>query len=288
MNAAMRYILLLAAALLLFVRAQATQLTLDGTLSWQITEPRCSFILKGKLKNDTTSSSGLIRLVLWVTKNPFPSPGGVVAAEQVLGSLPSGFEFESFKVNTIAKVPEVSGDYYFTIAVTETIAGVTRNLLVTGAREVSLRSGDFIGQAKWTVPTTPLFSPAASVNAKNTIILTEKATDLLNAFPADAQTRLKITLKSKSQATVGKRAGGKPVSFKYAVKPAKLPGQKGKIGSIVIDYKGKDLLFKQTQVVLYFQTSKTGFFKMTETGSSKQISWGTFIFKGSAKPAPAP
>ena len=60
----MRHLVLLLMLLFSLARLNASVFALDGVLTWEITEPRCTFKLDGSLKNNTPGSSGTIKLVL--------------------------------------------------------------------------------------------------------------------------------------------------------------------------------------------------------------------------------
>ncbi|RYD49194.1 MAG: hypothetical protein EOP83_25455, partial [Verrucomicrobiaceae bacterium] len=108
------------------VRAEAASFSLDGDLTYNVTEPRASFQLKGKLRNVGTNS-GTLKLVLWATPKRFPYPGYVVG-QVTVGALPSGYQFTSFTVHTPAKLPATTGNYYFTVVIAEYTASGWRNV----------------------------------------------------------------------------------------------------------------------------------------------------------------
>jgi hypothetical protein len=274
----MKKLLFFFALILSIVRVSATPIQINGKLDWEITEPRCTFKLQGTMSNNTTAGSGTIRLVLWATRNPFPSPGNIVA-EQVLGSLGSGTQFRSFKIITPSNVPSITGDYYFTIAVTEFSGGIWRNVALADGGIQRLQTGDFVGQREWSIPNLPVVPPASSIKKKNILTLTEEATGLLNEFPVASQTTSKLRASSKTKLTVSNRANKKPVSFAYKTQKGKYNGQSVIVGNMEINYGGKDNFVAKTKLTLYFHTDRSGTYKSVESGRFKETVWGRFTLK---------
>ncbi|NJM37744.1 MAG: hypothetical protein HC845_07735 [Akkermansiaceae bacterium] len=274
----MKKLLFVFALLLSIVRIDATTVQASGKLDWEITEPRCTFKLEGTISNRTTAPSGTIRLVLWATRAPFPSPGTIVA-EQILGSLNSGTQFKSFKINTTSNIPNISGEYYFTVAVAEFSGGIWRNVAISDTGIRDLKIGDFVGQTKWSLPNLPVVSPASALQKKNILTLTEKATGLFNEFPGSSQTNSKLRFASKSKVSVSNRAQNKPVSFTYRKKNGKYNSQKVIVGDVAINYGGKDNFVSKTKLTLYFHTEKSGTYQSVESGRNKEAVWGSFTLK---------
>ncbi len=274
----MKKLLFFLTLLLSISRISATQIQIQGKLDWEITEPRCTFKLEGTMSNNTASPSGTIRLVLWATRAPFPSQGTIVA-EQILGSLNSGTQFRNFKVNTTSDIPNISGEYYFTIAVTEFSGGIWRNVGISDGGVQNLKVGDFVGQRKWSIPTLPVVPPVSALQKKNVLILTERATGLLNEFPVSSQSISNLRFASKSKVSVSNRAQKKSVSFSYKKKNGKYNGQKVVVGDLEINYGGKDSFVSKAKLTLYFHTETSGTYKSIESGRSKETVWGSFTLK---------
>ncbi len=247
---------------------------LDGKLTWEITEPRCTFELEGNLQNISppSSSSGTIKLVLWATSVPFPSAGHVIA-EHTLGQIGGGLQFSDFKVRTTSKIPSITGNYHFTIVVTEFTTAGWRSVLAIPNGRKNLKSGDFADQQKWPVPGGPLLAPPAALATGTKLQLTLRATQLLNLLPVDSQERAKISIKSPTRATVSNRAGKKPVPATYAVKKVALNNSKVSVGSLSLTYPAK----AKAAITLYFKTPASGFYKSIEsTSAGTETTWGDF------------
>jgi hypothetical protein len=259
-------------------RTQATVITLDGDLTWNVTEPRGSFQLKGNLKNSTALSSGALKLVLWATPNPFPSPGYVVA-EYTLGSINGGYQLSNFTVKTPSKLPSNSGVYYFTIAVAEYTGASWRNVLAVPTGQRTLQLGNFAGQPKWPFPTNPVLPPLGLVTAGNFFKLTLKATDEKNLFPANLQEKTTITVNTKTRLTTTLRSVNKPASYTYSLKYGKFGTQKVNYSQLLIDYGSNNKGVSKAIYSFYFDRLAGGTYRCVETNSSGQEStWGTFRF----------
>ena len=264
--------------MLCLIRAEASTFALNGDLSWKITEPRCTFTMVGGIQNTSpTGTSGTIKLVLWATKNPYPSIGSIVA-EYTLGQVSAGYQFSDFSVKTSSNVPTVTGDYYFTIAVLEyTTAGWQNRLLVdTGTR--NLVSGNFTGQLKWKIPTATVTTPIPSLMVTNQLKLSLKASEYLNLFPTASRTTTTINIDFGTKAFVKTTDVKKTsASFKYVVKKDTLNGKKVNSGSLYLDYANSSTY---ATITLFFQGPNSGTYKSVETVASKpETTWGTFTFK---------
>ncbi len=278
----MKILLFLITAALGFSRSDASTLKLNGDLTWQITEPLCTFNMDGGIQNLSASgsTSGTIKLVLWATPAPFPSAGHAVA-QYTLGQIGGGYQFSDFTVRTSSSIPKITGKYYFTIAVLEyTTAGWRTQLAVpTGTR--NLVAGDFPGQTKWKLPTTAIVAPPAALAAKNVLTLTPMATTDLNVLPAASRQPFTVKVAAK-QVTVVRPDETNPAKFTYSVKKLTYNKKKVSTGSLALNYKaaGKKSSIYTGALVLYYQTRTTGFYQNSETDYfGKIVTWGTFTFK---------
>jgi hypothetical protein len=263
-------------------RMEASNLKLDGDLTWQITEPLCTINLDGGIQNlsPAGSISGTIKLVLWATPRPFPSAGSVVA-EYTLGRIKSGYQFSDFTIRTNSKIPKLTGPYHFTIAVVEyTSSGWrTRAIAATGTRE--LKGGDFTAQTKWQKPITAIVAPPAKLLLQNRLTLTPIATSDLNILPEVARQPFTLDVSAAKRVTVTRPDETSPAAFTYSVKKLTYNKKKIATGSLALDYKaaGKTSKIYQGKLVLYFQTTSSGFYQNSETDYfGNMVSWGTFTF----------
>ena len=270
--------------ILCLAKVDAANLRLEGDLTWNVTEPQCGFRLKGTLENLNAEGTGTIKLVLWATKTPYPSPGEIVG-EFTLGQLPGQYQFTDFTVRTKANLPFSNGDFYFTIAVVEfTTAGWRNQLLVpTGTR--ALYQGDFVDQKKWRLPRKPLFTPVSELNVGTTIKLVETATETFNRFPFSWRDRTNITVLGPDNVEVSNRSRTLTAPYKYFKKKRQFRGRKVAAGNLTLQSTGaNDTTFKQ-EITLFFHRPNAGTYRSVVTGYlwsdsfGSSTTWGSFILK---------
>lgn len=267
----MKTLFLALAMLLSLVRLDAATLKLDGDLTYNITEPRLSFQLKGKLQN-LGSSSGTLKLVLYASPKPFPSAGYIVG-ESTLSALGSGYQFTSFTVKTPAKLPSASGTYYFTVTVAEYTNVGWRNIFAEEQGTRRIVSGDIFGQKKFKLSTAPVLPPIGKVKSGMLFKLTSKAAgDELNAFPTAFQDKISLDIKpgkkleSKLRSTVSKG------TYSFSVKTVKYNKKRVDAAVLTANYGSYTV-----KTWFYFQGVSSGTYKSVETRSSgKETTWGTF------------
>lgn len=273
---AMKLPLLALASVALMVPTYATTITLDGDLTWNVTEPRCSFQLKGNIKNSTPLSSGPLKLLLWATPNPFPSQGYIVA-EYTLGSINGGYQFSNFTVKAPSKVPSVSGEFNFTIAIAEYDGARWKNVVAVTTGKKTLELGNFSGQQKWLVPTKVMMPPLGVLTAGDVFNLSLKATDEKNLFPSTLQEKTVIVINSKTQLRSTLRSVGRSAKYTYASKFGKLGNLKVDFGQLTVVYDPKTKGASKAVYSLYFHTLTSGIYRCVETNSAgKDTTWGTF------------
>ncbi len=275
-------ILCLIAMMFCMARVDAAYLRLEGDLKWDVTMPQCTFKLDGELQNLSSVGTGPLKLVLWVTSTPFPSPGQIVG-DFLLGSLPGNSQFTDFTVETKARLPFSTGSFYFTIAVVEYTTAGWRNVLLVPTGTRLLRNGNFVDQVRWTIPKAPVVAPPAVIGRGDLITLTERATGDFNRFPVIWQDRIKLDFWSSSKLSYSLRSRKVDVFYIYSVVRTTLKGKKVKTGKLVLtdDADLDDISFKNT-IHLYFQGPDYGTYKSTVTGTlwtgtlGSSVTWGTF------------
>lgn len=256
----------------------AATLQVDGDLTWNITEPRCTIELDGKIVNKGTAS-GTLKVILYASQRAFPSPGYVVA-EQTLGALGSNYQFTDFKVKTAAKFPSVSGTYYFTLTIAEYTGTGWRNILAIPTGTKNLSVGHLTGQKKWKIPAKNVLPPIGKVTKGDSVRLVLRATGLKNEFPADLQEKTLITFNSKTKLETKLGSVKKQATYKYTYQDAKLNNQKVVCGNLVLDYSKKGQSGSKITIKFFFQGTYTGVYKSVEVGpSSSETTWGTFKFQ---------
>lgn len=267
----MKTLFLVLAMVFSLVRLDAATLKLDGDLNYNVTEPRLSFQLKGKLQNFGTAT-GTLKLVLYASPNPFPSPGFIVG-EQTIGALGSGFQFTSFIVKAPAKLPTASGTYYFTVTVAEYTSTGWRNVLAEEKGTKRIVAGDIVGQKKFTLSTAPVLPPIGKIKSGMQFKLTLKATGDLNAFPSEFQDKITLDIKPGKKLESKLRSVVTKGEYEFKVKRGKYNSKtKVDFASLSADYGSSTVTYS-----FYFQGSDTGTYKSVETRSSgTETTWGTF------------
>lgn len=271
----MKTILRMIATALCLANLHAASLSLDGDFTWNITEPRCSFDLDGKIVNNG-ASSGTLKVLLYATKNPFPSAGYVVA-EQTLGSLSTGYQFTDFRLNTKSNVPAVSGTYYFTLTIAEYTGTGWRNIYALPTGTKKLVAGNFSGQKKWAIPTKTVLPPYGKLIKGDSLKLALKATPDMNLFPVKFQDKTIVTVTSKTKLSSKLRGKTANSEFTYALKDEKFNKKLVTSGQLVIYSPTKKSATIKTTVSLYFQGTKSGTYKSVEiTSAGTETTWGHF------------
>lgn len=252
------------------VRADAATLNLDGDLTYNITEPRCSFKLQGKIQN-FGASTGTLKLVLYATPNPFPSAGYVVG-EYTIGSLASGYQISSFTVKAPSKLPVATGNYYFTVTIAEYTSTGWRNVLAVEKGRQRVVAGDIFGQKKWKLPTASVLPPFGKIKAGMLFKLRLKATGDMNLFPSAFQDQIAIDVRSKTKVKTTLRTSVQEGSYTFKVKNGWYNKKKVTYNEFFIDYGSSNV-----RLSLYFQNTYSGTYKSVESSSSgKETTWGTF------------
>ncbi|GAA5131265.1 hypothetical protein JIN84_06530 [Luteolibacter yonseiensis] len=249
----------------------AATLKLDGKLTSNITEPVCTFKLKGNIRN-VGSSSGTLKMILMATPNPFPSPG-VIVGEYTLGTLPNGYQITDFTVKTNAKLPTATGNYHLTITIAEYTGAGWKNIFAEKAGTQNMVNGDIAGQKKWPIPSTKAVPPIGKLPNGMRILLDSKATGDMNLIPTAFQEKSVSTVKSKNKLETvlnGRKKAGK---FTIAAKDGTFNKQRVTYSQIVIDYGSGS----KSTLSLYFQGTYNGTYKNVEKTSVGSITtWGTF------------
>ncbi|MES2438812.1 MAG: hypothetical protein V4584_07090 [Verrucomicrobiota bacterium] len=277
----MKTLFCLLAMMVSLARMDATTLDLEGDLTWEVTEPRCTFKLDGYLQNNTGFGSGTLKLVLWATQYQFPSAGYIVG-EYTIGAIGAGSQFKDFTVKSTSHVPSVSGDFYFTIAISEYTPTGWKNVLAVPYDKESLLAGNFRDQLKWTLPKDPVTAPLAKLRAGDLLSLKLQATDLKNLFPPDSQIKTTLDVQSKtkinSKDSINKK---RTASYKYSVIQTKYRNKKVSAGKLTLNYPEKGNTPKTSTVVtLYFQGPTSGTYKSVEKNSSgEETTWGIFTLQ---------
>jgi hypothetical protein len=279
----MKFLLGLVALMLCLTRVDAAYLKLNGDLTWNVTDPQCSFRLKGKLQN-LGPTTGSLRLALWATTVPYPA-GGTLVAEFPLGQLGGGYQFENFTFKTKATLPPENGQIYYTITVMEFTTAGWRNQLMVPTGTQTMFQGQFADQKKWKLPRRRLVDPPARLGPGNLVILNEKAMSNLNLFPAGWRQRYKLEVKNETVIEYEDRNLDEKVDFEYKVSRRKYLGRRADVGVLELEYTGKGNIKFTEKVYLFFQGPNRGTYMSSVQGSlwgestNPWKAWGTFRLK---------
>ena len=270
-------------ALLLFslLRTDAALFELDGKLTWEVTEPRCTFRLDGVIPYYGDVQSGTVKLVLWAAPAPFPTRGTVVA-EYTLGQISSGSQFDAFTVKTTSNIPNLSGIYYFTIGLLEYTTAGWKVQLAGSSTARTLQNGNFENQKKWKIPSGAIIAPPATLKKGNLLKLTLKATEEFNRFPLKSQERTTIDVLTKTKGTAENPFWESPANYTYQVKKGLLKSKSVSSGRLLMKYSAsaKNPNVSSSELTLYFQSKDSGFYKNSEESfMGTEVTWGTFTFK---------
>ncbi len=274
--------LCLIAMMFCLARLDASVFGLNGDLTWNITEPQCDFRLKGDLKNLGGVGTGVIKLVLWATKAPYPSAGYNVA-EITLGQLSTGEPYSDFTVKTKSHVPFINDTFYFTIAVVEYTGTMWRNVLLVPTGTKALFNGDFVEQEKWIFPIAPVVAPPESIGNGDVIKLLERATGEFNKFPLGWREQITLTATTSNKMDYVTKSRDATVRYEYSVNTAKYRNKKVSSGKLVLTAGDiDDPTFKNT-ISLFFQGPNYGTYKSVVSGTlwtgtilTSAGTWGTF------------
>lgn len=279
----MKTLLSVLAMLVCVAKVEAANLRLAGELTWNVTDPQCSFRLKGSLQN-LGPDTGSLRLALWATQVPYPAAGTLVA-EFPLGQLDSGFQFDSFTFKSKATLPEQNGEIYYTITVMEfTTAGWRNQLMVpTGTR--TMFQGEFADQEKWPLPKKALVAPVDKLAVGDLLVLTEKAMGNLNQFPLGWRERIKLDVLKNNDIRFENRNKVRTVDYNYRVLKRKYLGKQADVGYLEMTYSGPGNVKFTKKVTLFFQGPNRGTYMSVVKGSLfgesnyPWTAWGTFALK---------
>lgn len=272
----MKTLLCVFAFVLSLVPASAAVFKLDGDLTWEITEPRLTFRLVGKLQNlsPTGSTSGTIRMVLWATSVETPVRTHNIG-EFTLGQIGGGYQFTDFNVRTNSKIPNISGTYRFSIAVMEYTTASWRNVVIVPTGNRSLIDGNFSEQKKWVLPPGKALTPPAKLRTGESFTLRLRATASKNLFPIGSQSRTTLDVKSATRIVSRIADSKRTPEYKYSVINETFKKKKVRAGQLTLTYPDSN-----STITLFFQAPDSGTYKTVyESSGQSETTWGTFTFK---------
>lgn len=288
----MKSLLVLCALIASFIPAEAVSIIrMVGTPTWKITPPACRFKVDGPIQNlsPSGSGSGTLKLVLFISKAPYPSAGSQVS-ELVLGQLAGQTQFNKAAGKSLAYVPKVTGTYYFSVLVAEYTGSGWSVRAYADTGKYKLKDGVFVTGTKWTVPKGPVIPPPGKMVNGDFIDFKEKATESFDMISPMAQTRTRVQfLKGKNcrVTSVGEQV---KVTYSYGTGIVSSNGKPSDVGKLTVDFSNLTNSIYQTesQYVLYYTTGLSGYYKRTDlAGTGRRVVWGLFSLNGGAFPQSA-
>lgn len=260
-------------ALLSVAQLQAATVRISGTLSWKIQKPECTYQLDGSIQNLSGFTSGSLKLVLWATPAEFPSRGYVVS-ELNLGQLAGGYQMNSFTKRIPVDVPELTGNFYFTIAVQEyTTSGWLNRDYVTTGRKL-LDNGEFVTGKEWLIPTKAIVTPPAKLKIGNKFTLSIKADADLDRISDGTRSKTAVTIQKNREALVVLAGDDDDYFYTYTTGKSTISNDKVPAAKLYLDPQDRS---GSSTITLFFQSSKSGVYKNVETNpDGGETTWGTF------------
>lgn len=265
----------LMAALFLTFPAGAT-IVLNGTLTWKVAKPNCTFKMDGGIQNLGPGSSGALKLILWATPAKFPSKGYALASYN-LGYLPAGYQFNDFSYKTPVNIPKIDGSYFFTVSVLElTTSGWLNRAYVTTGKE-TLDQGELMTGIKWLVPNKPVIPPPSDLPTGSQLKLTVRADRDFDGIIRGTWAQTTVAIKKNGQAEVLVAGDESDWLETYTVGKSPINNTKVPTGKLELD--PEDTTGSST-ITLFFQSPTAGVYRNVATNPrGGSTTWGTFTYK---------
>jgi hypothetical protein len=252
--------------------AQGT-LRIDGTATWSITKPDCTLEVVGAIQNyaPVNTSSGTLKLALWVTASPFPSQG-IIVAETILQPLRGGAQLTDIHRKVPVDLSGLTGDYHFTLVLMEyTLSGWFNRIAIPSSPR-TLDNGDFLDDATWRAKGNTFLPPPAALAVGQRLRLQTKANSTFTRITAGTEADLFITVEEEDEATLrrGSTSGTADISYKRG--RDSLRGKRHRTGRVSIYSNG----VREAEVSLFFSTSTKGIYRMVGGG---RVTWGDFLLR---------
>lgn len=257
-----------------------------GTPTWKITPPVCRFKVDGPIQNLSPTGSGTLKLVLFISKAPYPSAGSQVS-ELTLGQLAGQTQFNKAAGKELAYVPKVTGTFYFSVLVAEYTLSGWRVRAFADTGKYKLKDGVFITGTKWTVPKGPVLPPPGRMVNGDFIDFKEKATESYDLIAPMAQSRTRVQFLKGKNCRVTAAGEQVKVTYDYKTGIVTSNGKPSDVGKLTVDFSNlTDSIYQtESQYVLYYTTGLSGYYKRTDlAGTGRRVMWGVFSLNGGAFP----
>lgn len=261
----------------------AASIKLDGETTWMVRSGECQFTT-GPIQNlsPSNTTSGTLKLVLWMSPTKFPSRGYPISEVQ-LGQLRGGFQINPLNLKGPLRLPRVEGTFYFTVYVAEFTTAGWQTRAYQDGDTYTLDDGNFVTGKPWIVPDKALVTPPSKLRSGSTIVLNPRATSDFKELLPFSIFQTKVKQNTKTRATLTRFGKDRRAVASYKIREAALNGKTGKAARLTLNF-AKAANSKQTSkadLVLYFQSPNSGVFRLNETeDSSGNSTWGLFKLRG--------
>jgi hypothetical protein len=262
-----------AALAILCIGCAHASLRIEGTALWEITKPDCTIEVVGAVRNYAAagSISGTVKLALWVTSGPFPSPG-VIVAETTLGQLRGGAQISDFKHKVAVDVSGLTGDYHFSLVLMEfTRSGWFNRFVVPGGVR-TLQNGDFLDDAQWRPKGNKFLAPPTAMQPGQRLRLQTRSNGTFTRITPGTEADLFVTFDEANKASLKRGSTSGTADFSYKRGRDSLRGKRHRTGRVSIFSNGT----RQAEVALFFRTNTKGIYRMAGGG---RVTWGNFVLR---------
>lgn len=257
-----------------------------GTPTWKVTPPVCRFKVDGPIQNLSPYGSGTLKLVLFISKAPYPSAGSQVS-ELTLGQLAGQTQFDKAVGKELAYVPKVTGTFYFSVLVAEYTLSGWRVRAYADTGKYKLKDGVFITGTKWRAPKGPVLPPPGRMVNGDFIDFKEKATESYDLIAPMAQSRTRVQFLKGKNCRVTAAGEQVKVTYDYDTDVVMTNAKVSDVGKLTVDFSDlTDSIYQtESQYVLYYTSGLSGYYKRTDlAGTGRRVTWGLFSLNGGAFP----
>lgn len=269
----MKTLVLRAALAFLCLGCAHATLRINGTATWSITKPDCTLEVVGAIQNyaPLNTTSGTLKLALWVTTSPFPSQG-LIVAETILPPMRGGEQITDLRRKVPVDLSGLTGDYHFTLVLMEyTLSGWFNRVAVPGG-ERTLENSDFLDDAKWRAKGNTFLMPPAGVVVGQRLRLQTKANSTFTRITPGTEADFFITFEEGDKAKLRRGSTSGTADISYRRGRDSLRGKRHRTGRVSIFSNG----VREAEVALFFRTNEKGIYRMAGGG---RVTWGNFILR---------
>jgi hypothetical protein len=257
------------------------QISMTAPVAWKIKDSKCTMEVK-KIANLRSTTTGTLRLCLWVTADPVPNYGYRVATYQ-LDQLPPNYAYNNLKVSTSCNVKGITGLYHFSVVVEEYTHSGWKRVDYRGTGVKQLKNGSISNPKLWKIPKHRIAPPLDELPEGRYFSFKVVATEGLNFVPKGTNIGLKFLIEDTgvTRAFGGSAPPeGRIVEYRYSKTTGVHHGQTVNTGRLYLDY-GKHFIPRgitsYSDMKLFFKNATSGYLqsKDVDPGGGGN-SWSTF------------